>query len=207
MSGVKPGEFPLVCVVQPAVFMAYISTSAIPDSFRDLSGFFAGFLVGAAMVLTALFRFYCLHSKESRTSDLSAPLIPQPSLSGYTITSPERWLFTGTVAFLATINIFNKQMTDSVLLALALFCSQARSRKAIPIISGSFLALITYFTGASITYSCEIAAVTTGIIFQSLASQCLPLWDFAGQRKLGFNISSLALVALYISASTLQLVT
>lgn len=207
-TSIKEGEFPLVCVVQPAVLLAFISTSAIPSSFRSLPGTVAGLFVGSAMVSTALVRFASIHFNQQQMNDpRSTPLLGPRRTATYTISRVEKHLFIGTMAFLLFNNFINEQFTDTAMLAIALLCSQSGTQWMAPVLSGFVVGALAYLSGTSATYCCEIAAVTTGILFQSLASQCLPLWDFAGQSKLGFNISSLALVTLFISASTLQLAT
>ena len=195
--------FPLVCVLQPAMILAYVSTTSIPYAFQMLSETVAGTLLGVSSVLFALIRFYQFAA--TSTSDLDRPLLKSETRQGYVVHDLELSLSVFSVTTLIVFAAMQGRISDMVILSIVLSTCFATKRPLFPAAAGGIVVgIVMHLVNIFRDYSGEIHAISSGILFQIVASQCLPLWDFASQSKMGFRISSFALVSLYIAASSLQ---
>jgi hypothetical protein len=124
----------------------------------------------------------------------------------YVIHNSERNLLVFTLCFLLSTLWLEFRITDFVLLLSSFIATQVSGLTLMPLIFGICVGTITYLIGFTEVYLGELYAVSSGILFQSVASQCLPLWDFSPQSKIGFRLSSIALVSLYMAACSIAVV-
>lgn len=204
---VSSGEFPLTCVVQPAFLLAYVSTYALPEAFNLLPELQAGTIVGMTMVLTALVRFWVTSTQKKPVAPLSQSLLPQQHEHyTYNISPIESGLLQLTLAFVLLLCVRERDLLCSIIVSVPLLIALATKGGKYYVLAGSGLACIYSMFTDPAAFDGIFAAITSGVIFQSVASQCLPLWDYAHQTRLGFKISSVALLTMYIAVSTLKLV-
>lgn len=160
--------------------------------------------------MVALLRFNLVSKAQRKnfsSTDLNQPFIP-PShhVHEYIIHSAERYFLVFTISFLILLATIQFRITDLIFLISSFILAEVSHFTVKPAIGGFLAGAIAYFTGVSAVFPGEIYALSSGILFQSIASQCLPLWDLAGQTKIGFRISSIALVSLYIAACSIAIV-
>jgi hypothetical protein len=201
-TSISSAEFPLTCVIQPAFLLGYVSTCAVPFIFERIE--FAGVYVGMSMVLVALVRFSTM-ARKTEPVGLEQPLLPSHPV--YLIGSLESGISCFTQSMLLMAALFNTELVPIFLLVPSVLVSISYRSSWRYMLAGLGAACILWFSGLWPEWAAEITASSTGVLFQSLASQCLPLWDYAHQTRLGFKLSSIALLSLYIAASSLKLVT
>jgi hypothetical protein len=200
-------QFPLSCVVQPAFLLAYLSTYSIPDAFNLLPELQAGTIVGMTMVITALVRFRIASTQNEPSSTLSQVLLPNVHEHFvYKISPIEIGLMELTLAFVFLMSIRDRDSLRSLVLAVPLLITLSTKGGKYYVLVGLFAACVICITTQTAAFDGIFAAVASGVIFQSVSSQCFPLWDYAHQTRLGFKISSVALLSMYIAISTLKLV-
>lgn len=204
---ISSAEFPVSCVVQPAFLLAYISNYSIPDAFNLLSELQAGTIVGMTMVITALVRFRLASTRNEQSNTLSHALLPNMHEHFvYKISKFEIGIMELTLAFVLLMSIRDRDLLRSLILAVPLLITVFTKGGKYYVLVGLCAACVVCITTQTAIFDGIFAAVASGVIFQSWSSQCLPLWDYAHQTRLGFKISSVALLTMYIAVSTLKLV-
>ena len=200
--------FPFRGILQPALTLAYLSTYAVPVSFVLLPSELAGFLIGLSTIVFTLIGFRLKRNIQAPNDPLTVPLMGPPAAASGSIRYNES-LLQGSIIFLFINSIIEGDLASSLTMGINIYAvvSDVGSRhllsSAVTAVGSS---LILRGTGCWNSIEGVVIAISAGVLFHSLASYSLPIWDTAHQSKFGFNLSSAAVLTLFIGLSTLELI-
>lgn len=205
--------FPYKGVLQPALTLAYLSTYSVPAAFIILPSEIAGVLVGLSTIICALVGFRDRHIRLTEVSNASLvkPLLgsSREHVHRHYNLLPGLYVF---VIFFSFLNsVCEKDLTSSLILGLNIFAvsPEMRNIRSSGIIICSVILLVSGFRGMNLWNPVEgyVLAVLSGVLFHSISTLSLPVWDWAHHSKMGFTLSAAAILALFVGVSTLELVT
>ena len=204
--------------MQPALTLAYLATYALPFSFRNLSSDVAGILIGLSLTITSLIHFRCrrklvptVPSSESHRR-LHEPLI---ALHESRVTYQHDgcgWIVLFAVSFGLADAVTERELSSILILGMnvyaVLFDVTGLSVKEMLgiVFAACVIRVALQRTGVWFMSPAHAIAIMSGILFGSVASYSLPLWDSKQPSSIGFCLSSAALLTLFIGASTIELI-
>ena len=198
--------FPLRCILQPALLLAYISVFSVPTAFALLPEELAGVLMGTGLITSSVARFRAINEMKTERAriGLDQPLLGSRKRKEYIISSTV--LVFAVTALVVELLFVKAEYGGAVVLAASLMGTSPSKHYFQAGILGILLSAGLVYSDYWPCVDGYIAALTSGYMFQVVALDCLSLWDHVHQSPLGFNLSSMALVTLFVAATTLEIV-
>lgn len=212
--------FPLRAVLQPALMCAYIASFTIPLAYRELPREIAGVLTGLSMILTSLVHYRCrrpIKQSQQPTRSRVHELLHEPLIESHESRSVYKheecsWIIMLAIAFEIGNAIFDANFAAILMLIMAVYAIlldeiNLSTRSIIGYtFFGMSLAIGLRYVTSNIALRAASAALVSGTLFGSVASYSLPLWDSGQSTKIGFTLSSISVITLFMGASTLELI-
>lgn len=196
--------FPLRAVLQPALTLAYLVSYSVPRAFSK-GDFLAGVVMGFSMILTCLIHFRC--GGGGGASSLATPLLG----AGVRACTHEHkgcsWIFMLAIIFELTVAVSDLNFSNCLILSMNLYAVLLddiyiqKWQLLGYICAGVSLPILIRKVSLTETF----VAILGGILFGSVATYSLPLWDHGKSTKIGFSLSAISVLTLYLGASTLSM--
>ena len=197
--------FPLQCILQPALLLAHLSVFAVPAAFSSLPEEITGVLIGLSLIITTLVRFrtICDLKRDRAQSGLQASLLGVPKRLEYTVSATLLMFVIGLTT--VQLAVAKRELGGAAVIATCIVGMNMTRKNVVSVLAGIMVAGSLTIFGLWEYIDGYLAACISGFLFQVVAFDCLSLWDHVHQSPLGFNLSALALVTLFVAAATLDL--